>query len=407
MPILKNIGMLSSGRTAGPQEQVYSIPDAALVWSDKTIAWVGAECDLPKQFASEKTIDAQRYLVVPGLIDCHTHLAFGGWRCDEFVQRCLGKSYSDIALAGGGILSTVRATRECSKEQLHERCVGFLKQISALGVTTLEAKSGYGLDLASEIKILEVYRELQKRSDISIVPTLLAAHAVPNEYKSQREKYVALILDELLPRVAAQQLAVFCDVFVDTVAFSIEEARTILQAAGKLGLRAKLHVDQLADTGGATLAAQLGAISADHLEFISDAGIEALKTSQVVAVSLPLASLFTRQAPLDARRLLARGVPVAVATDFNPGSAPSFNLHLAMMLACTMNRMSPQEVLNAATIVAARALGLHDEIGSLEVGKRADFAVFDAPSVDQWLYHFGSNACRATFKNGSMVYGAL
>ncbi|MBN8551123.1 MAG: imidazolonepropionase [Deltaproteobacteria bacterium] len=407
MPVLKNIGVLSSGTTSGPQGQVYSISDAALVWRDETIAWIGAERDLPEQFASEKSFDAKGALVVPGLIDCHTHLAFGGWRCDEFVQRCLGRSYSDIAMAGGGILSTVKATRALSKSELLERCVGFLKEISTFGVTTLEAKSGYGLDVASEIKILEVYRELQKRPEIQLMPTLLAAHAIPTEFKSKRGKYIALIVDELLPRVAAERLAVFCDVFVDAVAFSNDEARIILQAANKVGLRAKLHVDQLADTGGASLAAELGAISADHLEFISDMGIQALRQKGVVAVSLPLASLFTRQSPLDARRLLEQGVPVAVATDFNPGSAPSFNLPLAMMLACTMNRMSPAEVLNGATIVAARALGLHADIGSIEVGKRADLALLSASSVDQWLYNFGSNACRATFKNGSLVYGAL
>ncbi len=404
--VLRNIGALATCRPGGPQSEIRMIERAAMAWDGPLLSWVGAEADLPEAYTVSNTEDAGGRLVVPGLIDCHTHLAFGGWRADEFAQRALGRSYSEIAHAGGGITSTMRATRAAPEAELLARSEGFLSEMVALGVTTVECKSGYGLSLDSELKLLQVYRALAARSPVTIVPTLLGAHIVPPEMRDHRARYLTLLIDDLIPLVARDGLARCCDVFVDDTAFTVAEARRILQAGKAAGLAAKLHADQLSDDGGALLAAELAALSADHLEHVSDAGIRALATAGVVAVSLPIASLYLGQPPMPARRLLAAGVPVAVATDFNPGSAPSYHLPLAMTLACTMQRMTPAEALKGATSVAAQALGLAATHGSLEAGKRADFAVIDAADVDQWLYHFRANACVRTVIAGATVWAA-
>ncbi len=341
--------------------------------------------------------------MIPGLVDCHTHLAFGGWRGDEFEDRVLGRSYQEIARRGGGILSTMRHTREMTLEGLVERCSGFLGEMAALGVTTIECKSGYGLDTRSELLLLEAYQALRNVAPQRIVSTLLAAHTVPPEYSDDRDGYIQLIIDEIIPEVSSQRLASYCDVFIESGAFSVGEARRILTAGIRHGLGAKMHADQLSSCGGAELAGELGAVSADHLEQVSDAGVRALAEGGIVAVSLPLATLYLRQAALPARALLEAGVPVAVATDFNPGSAPSFHLPLAMTLACITQGMSPAEALKGATIVAASAIGVASECGSIEPGKAADFAVIDAPDVNHWLYHFRPNACVRTVIGGVTV----
>jgi imidazolonepropionase len=276
-----------------------------------------------------------------------------------------------------------------------------------LGVTTVECKSGYGLEPDTEVRLLEVYQALQEEATADIVPTFLGAHIVPPDYQDRRGEYVDLLLHHLIPRIQRDRLAEYCDVFVERSAFSIEEARRILQAARQAGMGLKLHADQLTAGGGAELAAEMGAVSADHLECISPAGIEAMAQRGVVAVSLPLASLYLDHAPMPARSLIAAGVLVAVATDFNPGSAPSFHLPLAMMLACTLQRMTPAEALKGATIIAARAVGRESVTGSLEVGKRADFAVIDAPDVRHWMYHFRANACVMTVLRGEVRWSAL
>jgi imidazolonepropionase len=381
------------------------VPKAALAWdSEGTIHWVGEECRLPPEYTSAERLDAGQRLVIPGLIDCHTHLAFAGWRADEFVQRLHGSSYLEIARSGGGILSTVRQTRAASQEALVRRCRRFLADILALGVTTLECKSGYGLDEESEIKLLRVYRTLASEQPIRLVPTLLAAHTIPPEYRDQRSKYIELVVERLIPKVARDQLATCCDVFVEESAFTVEEARHILQAGRRAGLAPKLHADQLTSNGGAELAAEVRAISADHLEHASSPGIEAMAAAGVVAVSLPLASLYLGQPPMPARRFIDSGVPVAVATDFNPGSSPSYHLPLAMSLACLLQHMTPPEVLKGTTIYAARAVGMEDRLGSLETGKAADFAVIDAPDVSSWLYHLRPNACQMTVVRGAVQW---
>ena len=404
--VLRNIGVLATCRAAGAQGDLHVIEDAALVWNGPLVVWAGPERDLPEAYRVAPTEDAERRLVVPGLIDCHTHLAFGGWRAEEFAERALGRSYAEIARAGGGIASTVRQTRAAPETELLERCRGFLAAMMQLGVTTVECKSGYGLNTDSELKLLHVYRRLAEESAATIVSTFLGAHVVPPELREDRGRYLALLLDVLIPVVARDGLARSCDVFVDDGAFSISEARRILLAAKAVGLAARLHADQLSDDGGALLAAEVGALSADHLEHVSEAGIAALAAARVVAVSLPMASLYLRQPPLPARRLIEAGVAVAVATDFNPGSAPSYHLPLAMTLACTMQGMTPAEALKGATIIAARAIGLEATHGSLEPGKRADFAVIDAPDVVHWLYHFRPNACVRTVIGGDTVWAA-
>ena len=400
MRLLYNIGQLATCRAEGGQAEIHAIADAALVWDEGGIRWAGQAAELPGAYRHVEPVDAGGRLVIPGLVDCHTHLAFAGWRAQEFEQRITGRSYLEIARAGGGIMATVRQTRAATEQELLERAGRFLEGMLALGVTTVECKSGYGLDEATELKLLRVYRRLAGEQPVRLVPTFLGAHVVPPEFRDNRAGFIELLVEHWMPKVAQDRLAACCDVFVEESAFTVEEARRILRAAQRLGLRAKLHADQLTSAGGAELAAEVGALSADHLEHISERGIAALAQAGVVAVSLPLASLYLRQSAMPARRLIAAGVPVAVATDFNPGSAPSYHLPLALTLACTLQSMTPAEALKGATIYAARAVGLEQEIGSLEAGKSADFAVIDAPDVTHWLYHLRPNACLLTVARG-------
>jgi len=407
MPILKNIALLATPRTGARQGDLLQIKGAAIVWERDKITWIGPERELPTGLNMAEVFDAHGALLIPGLIDCHTHLAFGGWRAEEFAQRNAGRTYLEIAQQGGGIMSTVRATRDASFDTLLSLCCARIQAMSHLGVTTIEAKSGYGLSVADEIKILEVYAAARSRTALTVVSTFLGAHTIPGEYHNNRAGYLELVIEQMIPEVARRGLASFCDCFVEMGAYSVEEARTILTAARTFGLELKLHVDQLSDGMGGKLAADLKAISADHLEHVSDTSIAAMARADVVGVILPIATLYTHEQPLDARRLIAKGVSVAVATDFNPGTAPSYHLPFAMLLACSMNRMSPLEVLDGATRMAARALKLGGVRGTLEVGKQADFALIDAPSIEQWLYHFVPNACLATIKDGSLVYGRI
>lgn len=405
MPVLRNISQLATCPPRGRQGEAGLVDDAALAWQGEVIAWVGPAGELPERFRSEPVIDCHGGLVIPGLVDCHTHLCFAGWRADEFEQRLAGASYQQIAAKGGGIASTVTATRAASFESLARSAERHLEGMLRLGVTTVECKSGYGLDPVNERKQLEVYRRLAERQPVTLVPTFLGAHVVPPEFRDDRAGYVRLLCDTLIPEIAREGLAQFCDVFVEDGAFTADEAREILAAARTHGLGLKIHADQLSDGGGALLAAELRAVSAEHLEYVGDAGIDALAKAGVVAVSLPLASLYLRERYLPARRLLDAGVPVAVATDFNPGSAPSYHLPMALVLACLNQHMTPAEALNGATTVAARAVGLDDRIGSLRAGFRADIALIDAPDLNHWLYHLRDNACHAVIKDGRFVRG--
>jgi len=400
MTVLCNISQLATCPVDAAQQDAGLITDAALVFEGKRIVWVGLEKSLPQRYSDHETVDCGQRLVIPGLIDCHTHLCFGGWRGDEFEMRLQGRSYQEIAAAGGGIRSTVAATRKESAAELADKALLALNGMLDLGVTTVECKSGYGLEAKTELKQLQVYRQLDASQPVDLVSTFLGAHMVPDEYQQRRAEYIRLLCDELIPAVSEQGLARFCDVFVEQGAFSITEAREILETARQAGMGLKVHADQLSAGGGAQLAAELGAVSAEHLEYADQQGIEALAKAGTVAVSLPLASLYLREAYMPARKMLQAGVRVAVATDFNPGSAPCYHLPLAMTLACLNQHMTPQEALMGATTIAARAIAAEQRIGSLLPGYEADIAVIDAPSLNQWLYHFRANACHAVVKSG-------
>jgi imidazolonepropionase len=401
---MHNIGRLAVWDPAGSQSELNHVERAALRWENGRITWCGREEDLPVAGVDETRIDAGESLVVPGLVDCHTHLAFGGWRADEFAMRIAGADYLEIARAGGGIASTMRATRSASEDELVERSLGFLAEMSRNGTTTVECKSGYGLSLEDELKVLRVYRRLQQLQDVRIVATFLGAHVVPPEFSGRRSDYIRLLTREMIPAIAEEGLAEYCDVFVEETAFTPGEAREIFEAALSFGLVPKLHADQLSDTGGAALAAEVGAASADHLEYASEDGIGAMAGAGVVAVCLPLASLYLGKTPMKAREFIRRGVRVAVATDFNPGSAPSHHLPLAMTLACTMSRMTPAEALKGATIVGAAAIRRERQTGSLLPGMAANFLLVDAPDVEHWLYHFRGNAVQGVFIGGKQVH---
>ncbi|HVL53272.1 MAG TPA: imidazolonepropionase [Vitreimonas sp.] len=357
-------------------------------------------------------LDARGGTVTPGLVDCHTHLLFGGSRTAEFRLRQRGASYLDILAAGGGILATVAATRAASDDELAAHGRRWLDEMLAHGVTTVEAKSGYGLDLATELRLLEVADRLDREGPVDVVSTFLGAHAVPAEFRGRpdaTEAYVRHVIDEQLPGVAAQGRARFCDVFCEQGVFSPEQSRRVLEAGLRLGLRPRLHADELAPSGAAELAAEVRALSADHLVTPSDAGIDALaaaaETEQpVVATLLPATTWFLmsdRYAP--ARTFIERGIPVALATDFNPGTSPTASLPLVMSIACLALRLTPAEALAAVTVNAAHALGLGDDIGALEDGKAADLVVWDVDSADEIPLWPGARLARTVVKAGRVV----
>ena len=396
--LLTDIGWLATCPDNDVQHDLGVIERAAVAWKDGRVEWVGPQDDLPFEMRERQTFSAEGRMVIPGMVDCHTHLVFGGWRADEFRRRLAGESYLDIAASGGGIRRTMRQTREASPADLQGHALSCLDAMTRLGVTTVECKSGYGLSLEAELKLLRVVHDVASRTPVHLVSTLLAAHVVPPE--CNKESYIQMIENELIPKVSAEGLASFNDIFVEEGAFTADDARRILTAGAAHGLRPKLHVDQLHDVGGGQLAAEVGAISADHLEYTSPAGRKAMASAGVTAVCLPFASLYLHQPPMPGRAFVEDGVPVAVATDFNPGSAPSYDLPLALMLACTMSRLTPAEALKGATIRAASAIGLEPTHGSIEPGKRADFAELSADNVDDWLYHFRPNVCERTWISG-------
>ncbi len=357
-------------------------------------------------------IDARGGLVTPGLMDAHTHLLFGGTRERELLLRQSGATYLEILGAGGGILSTVERTREATQEQLRTHGRRWLDEMLRHGVTTIEAKSGYGLDLETELRLLDVAGELGRQGPIELVPTYFGAHAVPREMRQlgdAADAYLKIVVEEQLPRVAEQGIARFCDVFCELSVFDAVQSRRVLEAGARLGLRPRLHADEIRDSGGAALAAELRAASADHLAAVSDAGVEALGRAAdeghpVVATLLPATTLYLMSehyAP--ARRLIDRGVPIALGTDFNPGTSPTPNLQLVLSIASLKLRLTPQEALVAATANAALSLGLEDTHGSIEPGKVADLVVWDVPSVDLLPYWVGADLARVVVKRGRVV----
>ncbi len=365
---------------------------------------LGPEAELCARYQARERLDARGGLLVPGFVDAHTHPVFAGTREDEFEQRTRGASYVEIALAGGGILSSVRGVRASSKEQLLALLLARLDRFLELGTTTVECKTGYGLSLPDELKCLEVLRVAQQLHPVELVPTFLGAHDFPAEYRERKSEYVRILMEELLPAVRAQGVAEYCDIFTESHVFGIEDSRRILERARELGLRLRLHADQLTPLGGARLAAELGADSADHLEFVDQAGIEALQGAGVVPVLCPLVPLYLRQTQeAPGRRMIDAGLAPALATDFNPGSCYLQSMHEVLTFAALRYRMSAAETLTAATLNAACSLGRGARIGTLEPGKQADVLVLDLPNHRHLVYEFGRNPVRAVVKRGRVV----
>ncbi len=407
--IIKNANeLLTLSPSSMDESGLGIIRDGAIVLKDGKILWVGRSDDLPENFTlipMGKTIDARGKVVMPGLIDPHTHLIFAGSRENEFEMRIKGVSYIEIAEKGGGILSTVEATRRASFEELFSLAKRRLDRMLSKGVTTIEAKSGYGLNLNDELKILRVIRALQSDHPIEIIPTFLGAHTIPKEFRNNRETYINLLLEEMIPEVARERLAEFCDVFCEEKAFSIEESRKILETGKRFGLKPKIHADQLTPGGGAELAAEVGAFSADHLEYISEKGIKMLAEKGVVAVLLPGATFFLSMSKFPpVREMINKGVLVALATDLNPGSSMTESLPLIMTMGCTMFKMTPEEVIKAVTIHAAKSIDREKEIGSLTIDKNADLIILDIPNYKYLPYHFGVDHVEIVIKKGKIVY---
>lgn len=387
------------------------IRDGALLIRDGRIAAIGPRRNIEGLRESRRAsrLDLGGCVVLPGFIDSHTHLIHAAARAAEYEQRISGATYEDIARAGGGIHNSTRKLRGASSRDLKRRALAHLARFAAHGTTTLEAKSGYGLTWESERKILLVLRELEREQPLDIVRTFLGAHVVPHEYRNRAgktpEAYVELICRQWLPRVAAENLAEFCDVFCDRGAFTVAQSRRILTAARACGLGLRLHAEQLARTGAAKLAVEMNAASADHLEKVSAGDIRALAHSNVTCTLLPGCCFHLGLAQYGpARRLIDAGAIVAIATDFNPGTSPTLSMPMILSLACTQMRMTPAEAISAATINAAYSLGRHDGIGSLEVGKFADLAAFDVDDYREIPYYFGVNHCWLTMKRGRIIY---
>jgi imidazolonepropionase len=370
------------------------------------IAWVGPTAELPPVPPGAEVLDARGKVVLPGWVDSHTHLIFAGSREDEFEQRLQGATYQEIAARGGGINATVRKVRQTARQGLADLARPRLRRMLAAGVTTVEVKSGYGLSLADEVKSLQAIADLNAEGPWELVPTFLGAHAVPPEFAGDRAGYERLLVRDMLPEIARQKLAEFCDVFCETGVFDLDESRRILDAAHALGFRLKLHADELTPLGGAELAGRLRAASADHLLCITDAGIDALAGSETVATLLPGTAFFLGLPYAPARKLLERGVAVALASDCNPGTCMTENLPLVGAMACTQMKMLPAEAVSALTLNAAAALGRSEQVGSLEAGKQADLVVYDVPDYRHLFYHFGVNHAWRVVKRGRVVWAA-
>ena len=398
----------TTGRSLHPasglhQGDIAVIQDGAIAVRRGRIVQIGKTREILSAYRSKHAIDASGKTALPGLVDPHTHLIFAGFRDKEFEMKLSGKTYMEILAAGGGILSTVRETRRTGKHRLFEICRERARSLLLHGTTTIEAKSGYGLNTAEEIKCLQVARSLDRLGPFDVVPTFLGAHAIPEEYEGRADEYVDLVIEEMIPKIAEKKLARFCDVFCEKGVFTVEQSRRILEAARQRGLKSKIHADEFADTGGAALAAEIGAVSADHLLCSSDEGLGKMAGRGTVAVLLPAAPLTLMTSRYaNARKMIEHSVPVAIGTDLSP-SCMLESQQMSIALACHFMRMTPAEAIVAATINAAHAICEASSVGSLEPGKKADIAIIDAPNHRFLGYKFGVNLVETVIKNGEIV----
>lgn len=412
--IIKNIDNLitlkgpNRARVKEEMREVGLINNGIVAIKDDEIVYVG-EGELPEDieiYDDTIFIDGKGKTVTPGLVDSHTHVVHGGSRENELAMKLKGVPYLDILEAGGGIHSTVNATKKSTFEQLYEKAEKSLDTMLSYGITTVEAKSGYGLDdFETEVKQMEVANKLNEDHNVDIVSTFLGAHAIPAKYKDNPEEFVDIIINDMIPEVADKKLAQFCDVFCEKGVFTTEQTKEILEAAMEHGLLAKIHADEIEPLGGAELAAEIGCVSADHLVAASDKGIKMMADKGVIANLLPGTS-FNLQSDkfAKAKKMIKEGVPVALSTDYNPGSCPTENIQLVMSLASIIMKMTPEEVITAVTINGAASLKLEDQIGSIETGKKADLVMFDAPNFEYTIYHFGINHTDKVIKDGKLVF---
>lgn len=406
--LIHNIGLLqtpvgSECHCGAQQGRNQKLRDAAVLCEDGVITAITCDGALPENSADAVRYDAGGRLVTPGLVDAHTHLVFGGWRQGEIPLKLRGATYLDILRAGGGILDTVRHTRAADEEALFEKSRAFLDEMLALGVTTCEIKSGYGLDLETELKQLRVIRRLNRQHPVDVAATFLGAHAIPDEYKGRGDQYVDYLCETVIPRVAEEGLASFCDVFCEDSVFDVDQSRRVLERGRQYGLLPKIHADEIEEIGGAVLAGEVEAVSAEHLIATGERGMESMRKGGVIACLLPQTSFYLGKTFAPARRMIELGIPVALASDFNPGSCPSLNLQLSVNLGVLRYKMLPEEVLTAVTVNAACACGRERVCGTLEVGKKADLVVWDAPDWEMICYRFGSNQAKSVVKDGKIL----
>ena len=409
--LIKNIKQLVTVRSDGMRvksgkemRDLGIIEHATVLIQNGLFTWIGSSAEFDQTVDEHIDIlDASELVGLPGFIDSHTHLLFAGSRENEFAMRIEGKSYDEIARAGGGILNTVQATRMATKKELKRFARRHLDTMLTEGTTTVEIKSGYGLNEKDEIKMLDAINDLSEECLMDVVPTFLGAHAVPPEFINKTDAYVDLICTRMLPYIAQRKLAIFCDVFCEQGYFSVEQCRRIFEAAKPLGIRNKIHADQLTQMGASKLAAEVNAVSADHLEQINDAGIAALKRSGTIATVLPGVSFFLDYNYPPARKIIDAGVPLAIASNFNPGSCMSYSMPLMMTIACTHMSMTPEEALTASTLNGAAALGLSEKLGSIEIGKQADIVLYDIPDYRYLAYHFGTSHVAKVIKHGTYL----
>ena len=414
--LLTGIGQIATiaGHSEEPKrgeelQEVSIIKNGAIAIADGKIVSVGTTDEVLSQITEMPELPAIEFpdmLAVPGFIDSHTHLGFGGSRENDFAMKLQGKTYLEILEAGGGILNTLRTTRKATQDELRNNAFSYAESMLSQGTTTIEAKSGYGLSTGHELKMLRAYRDLQTKLPTEIISTFMGAHAIPPEYEGRAEDYVDLIINEMIPAVAEDNLAEFCDVFTEKGVFSIEQSKHIFAAAKSNGMKLKVHADEIVQLGGAELAAEVGAVSADHLLMASDDGLEAMRKAGTIATLLPATAFSLNAEYADARKMIDMDLPVALATDFNPNCANE-SMFFTIALACYKMKMQPREALSAVTINAAHALNRGKTHGSIEVGKRADILILDCPNPEYLTWRFGANLVHTVISNGQVVHTKL